>query len=330
MSKVIPPNRPVLSLTISPRTERDSQILQKALNDIAQQDSTISVEVKTEGMFIIRGLSESQLNSIRDRVLRDYGVEADIERPRVIYLETIRKQAEAEGEFMRVKVKLRMEPLEEGDGYQFINETRDETVPSEFVGSINSAIREGMKAGILVDQEIVDLRAVLCDGSYPHEEVNESAFRIAALMAFKEGVRRAKPVILEPIMSVRVKGPERNLSTREIVGDLKSRRGDVIGIEHDDNSFLLLRAIVPMAEMNGFSSFLRLTAQGHAEHSMRLIRYAEALPQASSEEDDEAVTIANPDPGPDPGTDQAGVFAFKPRGPKPKSHSAAANLDTPS
>jgi hypothetical protein len=143
------------------------------------------------GLFIIGGASESHLESIRECILGEYRVEADVYRPKVIYLETIRKQAEAEGEFIyqHGKVKLQLEPLEERSGYQFIDEITDGAFPPEFIEPVNSAIQEAMKAGILAGQEIVDLRAVLCDGSYHREDSNESAFKIAAAIAFKEAVR---------------------------------------------------------------------------------------------------------------------------------------------
>ncbi len=327
MNKADPQARPVVSLTVSPRTDGDRQILQRALSDFAQQDANIRIGTESEGQFIIGGASESQLQSIRERILREYRIEADIDRPKVIYLGTIRKQAEAYGEFMYVNVKLRLEPLEEGSGYQFINEIRDGALPPEFIESVNSGIRDAMKAGILAGQEIVDLRAVLCDVSYPREGSTESAFKMAASMAFKEAVRRANPVVLEPIMAVEIKGPEERLSTNDIIGDLKSRRGSIIGLEHEDNS-LLLRAIVPMAEMLGYSSVMRFNTQGHADHFMRLIRYAEALPRSEPGDDEADVTVLGPnDPRPESGGDAAGVLAFKPRGPKGKSRSAAVKLD---
>lgn len=331
-------SRPVLSLTVSPRTDGDREILRQALSDLAQQEPSIRVGTDSDGQFIIGAESESHLESIRERILREYKIEADVGRPKVIYLETIRKQAEAEGEFIyrygsqrrfHGKVKLRLEPREEGSGYQFIDEITDGAVPPEFVEAVNAAIQDAMKAGILAGQEIVDLRAVLCDGSYHREDSNESAFKIAASIAFKEAVRKANPVVLEPIMAVEISGPEEHLSISAIIGDLKSRRACITGLEHYGNS-LLLRAIVPMAEMLGYSSSTRSNTQGHAEYSVRLIRYSEALPRSSGGDEASSTSIEPNDPRPESGSDEAGVIAFRPKGPKPKSRSAAAKIDTES
>jgi translation elongation factor EF-G len=327
MNKADAQSRPVVSLTVSPRTDGDRQILQRALSDFALQDASIRIGAESEGLFIIGGASETQLQSIRERILREYQIDADIDRPKVIYLGTIRKQAEAWGEFMCVTVKLRLEPLEEGDGYQFIDETSDGALPPEFIASVNSSIQDAMKAGILAGQEIVDLRVILCDGGYPREGSTESACKIAASMAFKEAVRRANPVILEPIMAVQIKGLEKQLSTSDIIGDLKSRRGSIIGLEHDHNS-LLLRAIVPMVEMLGYSSVMRINTQGHADHFMQLIRYAEALPRSEPGDDEaDGAAVGPNDPTPESGDDATGVLAFNPKDPKGKSGFAAAKLD---
>ena len=198
--------RPVVFLTVVPRTDRDRESLQRALSDLTHQDTSIQILTRIQGLFTVAGLSESQLQSIRERILREYRVEADIDQPKVIYLASIRKQAEASGEFRYVNVKLRQEPLEEGSGYEFINEITDDALPPGFIEPINSAIQDAMKAGILGGNEIVDLRAVLCGGGCPREGSTESAARVAPSMAFKEGVHRASPVVLEPIMAIEIKG----------------------------------------------------------------------------------------------------------------------------
>jgi len=328
-------SRPVVSMTVSPRGDGDES-LQRALSVLIQQDPALRITAST-GQTVIGGESESHLESIRKHLLGESEIEADIGRPQVIYLETIRKQAEAEGEciyrfgnnpHMYGKVMLGLEPLSSGSGYQFVNGITNGAVPQEFVEPINSAVQDAMKAGILAGQEIVDLRAVLCDGDHHLGDSSESAFRIAATIAFKEAVRKANPVILEPIMSVEIRGQESYLNIGALIGDLKSRRGRIVGLEHHDNS-LLLRAIVPMAEMLGYASYLRAGSQGHAECSMQLIHYAEALPDSGSG-DDEAGDFAIEPKGPTPesGGDEAGVPAIKPQGPKPKSRSAAVELDT--
>jgi elongation factor G len=331
-------NRPVVSLTVSPRTDGVREILWQALSNLAQHDSSIAIGTESDGHFIVGGVSESHLESIRQRIPPEYMVQADVSQPKVIYLETIRKQAIAEGECiyrygtqnrMYAKVKLRLEPLEEGSGYEFIQEIPAGTVPPEFVVAVDSAIQDVMKVGILAGQEIVDLRAVFCDGSYNREDSDESAFKIAASIAFKEAIRKADPVVLEPIMAVEITGPEEHLIRSAIIGDLKSRRGRIVGSEHQEKS-LLLRAIVPMAEMIGYGSFTGSNTKGHAQYSTRLIRFAEALPRSSGGDETGITAIEPDDPKPDSGTDEAGVPALRPSGPKPKSHSAADNLGTES
>jgi len=331
-------NRPVVSITVSPRTDGDRQLLQQALSDLSREDSSIRMSPGSDGQFIISAVGESHLELARKRILHENGVEADVGRPTVVYLETIRKQAEADGEFIYrygtqkrfySKVKLRLEPLEEGSGYQFIDEITEGAVPPEFVESVKAGIQDAVNAGILVGQELVDLRAVLYDGSYHREDSNQSAFKIAALMAFKEAVRKANPVVLEPIMSVEIRGPEQHLSISTIIGDLKCRRGCIVGLEHYGDSFLV-RAIVPMAEILGYGAYLRSNMQGLAKCSMRLIRYAEALPGDSGGDEASVPAIEPNDPNPDSGRDEAGVVAFRPKGPNSNSRSAAAKLDTES
>jgi elongation factor G len=328
-------SRPVVSMTVSPRGDGDES-LQRALSVLIQQDPALRITA-SPGQTVIGGESESHLESIRKHLLDESKIQADIGRPQIIYLETIRKQAAAEGEciyrsgnnpHMYGKVMLRLEPLSSGSGYQFVNGITNGAVPEEFVEPINSAVQDAMKAGILAGQEIVDLRAVLCDGNHHLEDSSESAFRIAATIAFKDAVRKANPVILEPIVSVEIRGQEKYLNIGVLIGDLRSRRGRIVGLEHYDNS-LLLRAIVPMAEMLGYASYIRARGQGHAECSVQLIHYAEALPDSGAG-DDEAGDFAIKPKGtkPESGGDEAGVLAIKPQGPKPKSRSAAVELDT--
>jgi elongation factor G len=189
-------DRPVISVAISPRSNDDREKFQRALSDLAQQDPTI--RIKTEplvGEAIISGMSELHLEFICDRILHEYKIHIDVSKPKVIYVETIRKQAEAEGKYIRrgqyAQVKLRLEPREPGSDYQFVNEIREGAVLPEFVEPINFGIQEAMKGGILAGHEMVDLRAVLYDGSYHVPDSNEMAFKIAASMAFKEAARKA-------------------------------------------------------------------------------------------------------------------------------------------
>ncbi len=227
-------------------------------------------------------------------------------------METIRRASEAEGKYIRGlssrslygHVKLRLEPLPAGSGYQFVDESPESVVPREFVEPINQGIVQAVKAGVLAGYQMTDLRAVLYDGSHA-EEPNEMAYKIAASMAFKEAARKASPVILEPVMSVEVVTPED--SAGAIMGDLSSRRGRIESVEPKADS-VAVRAIVPMAEMLGYAKHLRSATQGRSSYSMQFLRY-------------------EPVPHRDSGVDEIGVTANKPHSPVPKSGSAAAKAD---
>lgn len=330
--------RPAVSLIVTPRFDGDLELLREALSVLVHQYPDIRIGDEASGHFIISAANELGLEALRQHILREGRVQVDIGPPRAIYLETIRNQAVADGACiyqggtqnrMYAKVKLRLEPVGEGDGYQFKEEIPAGMIPPEFVNAVNLSIQDAMKSGILAGQEIVDLRAVLCDGAYHPEESSELAFRIAASIAFKKAVRKADPVVLEPIMAVEVRGPEEHLIISSIIGDLKRRRGEITGLEHQEN-LLILRAIVPMPEMMGYGSFLRSNSRGYGEHATRLIRFTEALPNGSSDDNDGGLPVEPNDPKPDPGVDQTGVPVLKPRDPKPMSRSAAAKLDSES
>jgi elongation factor G len=259
-------------------------------------------------------MGELHLAGICDRILHEYKMELDVGEPKVIYLETIRKHAEAEGTYIRqtggrsqyAHVKLRLEPREPGSGYQFVDETIEGTVPPEFVQPVNTGIQNAMSGGILVGHEMVDLRAILYDGGYHDVDSNEMAFTIAASMAFQEAARKASPVLLEPVMTVEVVTPEGYAGT--IMGDLSLRRGWIEGMEHRAGS-QVIKAIVPLAEMFGYATYMRSSTQGRAEYSMLFARYEVAPRSAGS------------------GGDEAGVTANKPKAPKTGSGFAAAKLD---
>jgi elongation factor G len=235
-------------------------------------------------------------------------------KPKIVYLETIRKSAEAEAKYIRqvggrgqyAHVKISLEPAELGSGYQFIDKSPANAVPRKFVESIDSGIQEGMKTGILNGNAIVDVRAVLCDGSYHVEDSSEMTFKIAACMACKEAVRKANPVILEPLMSIDVVTPEDFAGL--IMGDLSSHRGRIEGIEPSGGS-VAIRAIAPLRELLGYALRLRAITQGRSSSSMRFARYA-----------------ACPDSG-ESGPEEISVLANKPKGPPPKSGFAAATPD---
>ncbi len=262
----------------------------------------------------IHGVGELHLEIICDRIVRQYKIPLEVGELKVIYLETIRKHAEGEGKYIRqvggrgqyAHVKLRLEPGDPASGYEFISEVRNGTVPSEFVEPVNLGIQEAMKAGISAGYEVVDLRAVLSDGSYHAEDSSEVAFKIAGSMAFKAAAREASPVILEPLMSIEVTTPENFAGA--IMGDLSSRRGRIEGMESRGGS-QLIRATVPLATMIGYAKHMRSLTQGRASYSMNFSRYEATTRHGES------------------GGDEAGVTARKPRGPSAGSGFATAQWD---
>lgn len=303
-------------MAITPRTSDDRLILQQALSDVARRDSSIMVQTDPmDGQMTIAGMGESHLEIICDRISREYNVDVVVGEPKVIYLETVRAQAEAEGKYIRqtgghgqyAHVKLRLEPGERGSGYQFVNQITEGAVPNEFAEAVNFGVQSAMKGGILGGHEMIDLRAVLYDGSYHEEDSNEMAFKIAASMAFREAARKADPIILEPVMTVEVVTPEDFAGT--VLGDLSSRRGQIKGMEHRAGS-QVIQAVVPLAEMFGYATDIRSNTRGRAEYSMHFAGY------------DEAHRSSGPE------GDEAGVTANKPKGPNPRSGFAAADLES--
>jgi elongation factor G len=316
MSESNTQRRPVISVAIRPRTNDDREKLQRVLHDLSIEDPAIRIETGTiDGETIISGMGELHLQVICDRILHEYKLQLDVGEPRVIYLETIRKHAEAEGKYIRqtggrgqyAHVKLRLEPRKPGSGYQFVDATSAGAVPREFVEPVNVGIQEGMKGGILAGHEMVDLQATLYDGSYHVGDSNEMAFKIAASMAFKEAARNASPVILEPVMSVEVVTSEDFAGS--IMGDLSSRRGRIEGMDHRAGS-QVIQANVPLAEMFGYAMHMRSITQGRAAYSMHFARYEEAPPNGESRDN------------------EAGVTANKPKRPKAGRGFAAADLDS--
>lgn len=306
------PNRPVISVAIRPRVTNDRENLRRALSTLAQQDPTMRIATEPiDGQTIISGTGELHLEAICDRILHEYKIEIDVGKPKVIYLETICKQADGEGKYIRqtggrgqyAHVKLKLEPREPGDGYQFVDRTKQGAVPAEFVEPVNLGIQEAMEGGILAGYEMVDLRAILFDGSYHVGDSNEMAFKIAASMAFKDAARQASPVILEPVMSLEVITPEDFAGA--ITGDLSSRRGRIEDMECRTGS-LVVHAVVPLAEMLGYATNVRSITQGRADYSMNFARYEPAPHRGES------------------GGDEAGVTANKPKGPRAGSGFAAA------
>jgi elongation factor G len=280
---------PVISVAVEPKTKADQEKMGLALNKLAQEDPTFKVHTDPDsGQTIISGMGELHLEIIIDRMMREYKVEANVGKPQVAYRETIRKQAEAEGKYIRQTggrgqyghVKIRLHPQEPGKGYEFENEIVGGVVPKEYIKPVDQGIQEALEGGVLAGYPVVDVKVALYDGSYHEVDSNEMAFKIAGSMAFKEAARRASPVLLEPVMAVEVVTPEVFAGT--IMGDLSSRRGRIEGMEHRAGS-QVIKAIVPLAEMFGYATHMRSSTQGRAEYSMHFARYEE-VPRGVADE----------------------------------------------
>jgi len=280
---------PVISVAVEPKTKADQEKMGMALGRLAQEDPTFKVHTDPDsGQTIISGMGELHLEIIIDRMMREYKVEANVGKPQVAYRETIRRNSQGEGKYIRQTggrgqyghAKIRLEPQPPGTGYEFVNDIVGGSVPKEFIKPIDQGIKEAMEGGVLAGYEMVDVKAILYDGSYHDVDSNEMAFKIAGSMAFKEAARKASPVLLEPVMAVEVVTPEDYAGV--IMGDLSSRRGRIEGMEHRAGS-QVIKAIVPLAEMFGYATHMRSSTQGRAEYSMHFARYEEA-PRSVSEE----------------------------------------------
>jgi elongation factor G len=283
---------PVISQAVEPKTKADQEKMGIALGRLAQEDPSFRVRTDEEsGQTIISGMGELHLEILVDRMKREFGVEATVGKPQVAYRETIRKTCnEVEGKFVKQSggrgqyghVVLKLEPQEPGKGYEFVDAIKGGVVPREFIPAVDKGIREALNAGILAGYPVVDVKATLFFGSYHDVDSNENAFKMAGSMAFKEGMRRADPVLLEPMMQVEVETPED--FTGNVMGDLSSRRGMVQGMEDiAGGGGKLVRAEVPLAEMFGYSTSLRSLTQGRATYSMEFKHYAEAPRQVAQE-----------------------------------------------
>ncbi|MGZ4789381.1 MAG: elongation factor G [Terriglobales bacterium] len=279
---------PVIAVAVEPKTKSDQEKMGLALARLAQEDPTFRVSTDQDsGQTIIEGMGELHLEIIIDRMMREYKVEANVGKPQVAYRETIRKNSQAEGKFIRQSggkgqyghVKIRMEP-NPGKGYEFENEITGGSIPKEFIKPIDAGIKEAMEGGVLAGYEMVDVKVILYDGSYHEVDSSEMAFKIAGSMAFKEAAKKASPVLLEPVMSVEVVVPEDFLGV--IVGDLNSRRGRIEGMEHRAGS-QVVKSMVPLSEMFGYATHMRSSTQGRATYSMHFARYEEA-PRSVAEE----------------------------------------------
>ena len=280
---------PVIEVAVEPKTKVDQEKMGMALAKLAQEDPTFKVRTDiTNGQTIISGMGELHLEIIVDRMMREYKVEANVGKPQVNYRETIRSNAEAEGKYIRQTggsgnyghAKIRVSPNEPGKGYEFSNDTKGGTIPKEYIKPIDQGIQEAMLGGVLAGYEMVDIKVSLYDGSYHDVDSNEMAFKIAGSMAFKEAARKAKPVLLEPVMSVEVTVPEEYMGT--IIGDLNSRRGRIEGMEMV-GGVQAIRATVPLSTMFGYATAMRGSTQGRANFTMEFKQYEEA-PRSVSEE----------------------------------------------
>jgi elongation factor G len=273
---------PVISVAIEPKTKPDQEKMGIALSKLAQEDPSFRVHTDEEsGQTIISGMGELHLEIIVDRMRREFKVEANVGAPQVAYRETIRATVEQEGKFVRQSggrgqfghVWLRLEPQEPGTGFEFINEIVGGVVPKEYIPAVGKGIQEQMENGVIAGFPVVDVKVTLYDGSYHEVDSSEMAFKIAGSMGFKEGAKKAKPVLLEPIMKVEVVTPEEYMG--DVMGDLNRRRGIVGGMD-DGPSGKVIRAEVPLAEMFGYSTDLRSATQGRATYSMEFEKYNEA------------------------------------------------------
>ncbi len=275
---------PVIHVAVEPKTKADQEKMGIALSRLAQEDPSFRVRTDEEsGQTIISGMGELHLEIIVDRMKREFGVEANVGAPQVAYRETIRKTIDdAEGKFVKQSggrgqyghVVLKIEPNEPGKGYEFVDAIKGGVVPREYIPAVDKGLQDTMPSGVLAGFPIVDVKCTLHFGSYHDVDSNENAFKMAASMAFKEGMRRASPVLLEPMMAVEVETPEEYMGN--VMGDLSGRRGIVQGMDDIAGGMKGIRAEVPLAEMFGYSTQLRSLTQGRATYSMEFKHYNEA------------------------------------------------------
>jgi len=280
---------PVIAVAIEPKTRADEEKLGTSLARLALEDPTFRVTSEEEtAQTLIHGMGELHLEIIVDRLLREFKVEANVGKPQVAYRETVRKKAEAQGRYVRQTggrgqygdVYLEVEPNEAGKGFEFENKIIGGSIPREYIPAVEKGIREALDTGVLAGYPIVDVKVQLTDGSYHEVDSSEMAFKIAASMGFKEACRRAKPVLLEPVMDVEVVTPEEYMGA--IVGDLNSRRGRIVSMEARGSS-QVIRATVPLGQMFGYATEMRSMTQGRATYTMQFARYEEVPPGIAEE-----------------------------------------------
>jgi len=274
---------PVIHIAVEPKTKADQEKMGIALGRLAQEDPSFRVRSDEEsGQTIISGMGELHLEIIVDRMKREFGVDANVGAPQVAYRECIKKSVEQEGKFVKQSggrgqfghVWLKIEPNEAGKGYEFVDAIKGGTVPREYIPAVDKGLQDAVKSGVLAGFPVVDMKFTLFDGSYHDVDSNENAFRMAASMAFKEGMRKAQPTLLEPMMAVEVETPEEYMGN--IMGDLSGRRGIVQGMDDLPGGIKAIKAEVPLAEMFGYSTTVRSLSQGRATYSMEFKHYVEA------------------------------------------------------
>jgi elongation factor G len=274
---------PVIHIAVEPKTKVDQEKMGMALNRLAKEDPSFRVHTDLEsGQTIISGMGELHLEVLVERMKREFGVEANVGAPQVAYREAIRKAVEVEGKFVKQSggrgqfghVWLKIEPNETGKGFEFVDAIKGGSVPREFIPAVKKGLEDTLPNGVLAGFPVVDIKVTLFDGSYHDVDSNENAFKMAASMGFKDGMRKASPVLLEPMMSVEVETPEDYTGT--VMGDLSSRRGMVQGMEDMIGGGKIVKAEVPLAEMFGYSTALRSATQGRATYTMEFKHYTEA------------------------------------------------------
>jgi len=272
---------PVIKIAVEPKTKLDQEKMGVALQKLAEEDPTFRVESDEEtNQTLISGMGELHLDIIVDRMRREFGVEANVGKPQVSYRETIRKEAEAEGKYIKQSggrgqyghCYLRLEPNETGKGFEFLNETKGGSIPREYIPAIEKGVKEALIQGVVAGYPMVDFKVAVTDGSYHEVDSSEIAFKMAAIMGFREACRKADPILLEPIMKVEVVTPEEYMGN--VVGDLNSRRGQIDEMGQRGNA-KIIDAKVPLAEMFGYVTELRSMSQGRATSTMEFVHYKE-------------------------------------------------------
>ena len=281
---------PVMHVAVEPKSKADQEKMSLSLGRLAQEDPSFRVRSDEEsGQTIISGMGELHLEIIVDRMRREFNVAANVGAPQVAYREAIKKDVKSEGKFIKQTggrgqyghVRLRLEPLKNGEGFEFVDAIRGGVVPKEFIPAVQKGIVETMKSGVLAGYPIVDVKVTLYDGSFHEVDSSEQAFKMAGSIAFRDGIKQANPVLMEPVMAVEVETPEEKMG--DVMGDLNSRRGSILGMDDMSAGAKAIRADVPLAAMFGYSTTLRSLTQGRATYTMEFKRYAE-VPRSVAEE----------------------------------------------